>query len=171
VFLSNGPLSAFGTAMFLLTCFYWAISAQQFRVGFPALIIPSLVEPAWWVGTFYHIYRAIPFVFELRTLLDWSCNPTVLFFNEWLKLEDIWAKMCAPFSSLSPFSSFSPFSSLSGTSCNATLAGRKRPHKSRGFRSPRGVNGRVGGCCFCCLRSSSGDPSFSSLVVRREFFN
>jgi len=35
------------------------------------------------------IYRAIPFVYELRTLLDWICTPTTLIFFNWLTVEDI----------------------------------------------------------------------------------
>ena len=93
LFLEGGRLSTFETIMFILTAVYWALSAQQFRAGFPATIVPTLVKPNWFAGTVYGIYRAIPFVFELRTLLDWSCNPTVLYFGEWLKLEDVWAKM------------------------------------------------------------------------------
>eukprot|EP00656_Telonema_subtile_P001580 TRINITY_DN10692_c0_g1_i1.p1 TRINITY_DN10692_c0_g1~~TRINITY_DN10692_c0_g1_i1.p1 ORF type:complete len:854 (-),score=129.37 TRINITY_DN10692_c0_g1_i1:216-2777(-) len=34
-------------------------------------------------------YSACPFLFELRTLLDWSCAQTALTFFEWFKLEDI----------------------------------------------------------------------------------
>jgi hypothetical protein len=37
----------------------------------------------------YAIYRAIPFVYELRTLLDWTCTDTTLEFRDFLKYEDI----------------------------------------------------------------------------------
>jgi hypothetical protein len=39
------------------------------------------------------IYRAIPFVFELRTLLDWMCTRTALDVWEWFKLEEIYAAL------------------------------------------------------------------------------
>lgn len=34
-------------------------------------------------------FSAIPFVYEMRAILDWSCTPTTLRLIEWLKLEDI----------------------------------------------------------------------------------
>jgi hypothetical protein len=37
----------------------------------------------------YTMYRAFPFVFELRVLLDWACIRTSLDFYQWFKLEDI----------------------------------------------------------------------------------
>ena len=36
---------------------------------------------------------AIPFLFELRTLLDWIITDTTLTFIHWLKLEDIYANL------------------------------------------------------------------------------
>jgi hypothetical protein len=33
--------------------------------------------------------QAIPFVYELRALLDWSCTATTLSLFDWFKLEDI----------------------------------------------------------------------------------
>ncbi|GAB5357191.1 hypothetical protein AAMO2058_000352900 [Amorphochlora amoebiformis] len=91
ILLSEGNLSAFQTTLFLLCSAYWAIGALQFKLGYPPVILPSLMSTHWFMALLFNIYRAIPFVFELRTLLDWSCNDTVLFFNEWLKLEDLWA--------------------------------------------------------------------------------
>ncbi len=37
----------------------------------------------------FHVFQAIPFLFELRELLDWSCTATTLTLFDWLKLEDI----------------------------------------------------------------------------------
>lgn len=37
------------------------------------------------------LYRAIPFLYELRMLLDWTCTPTTLYLGEWIKLEDIFS--------------------------------------------------------------------------------
>jgi hypothetical protein len=41
----------------------------------------------------YTGYRAIPFVYELRTILDWTITTTTLTFYEWLKLEDVYAQL------------------------------------------------------------------------------
>jgi len=45
-------------------------------------------------------YRMIPFVFELRSVIDWTVTKTTLTFGQWLKLEDIYStnydiKSCA----------------------------------------------------------------------------
>jgi hypothetical protein len=39
------------------------------------------------------VYRAIPFVFELKTLLDFICTDTALIFKAFLKLEDLYAEL------------------------------------------------------------------------------
>ncbi|KAH7277309.1 hypothetical protein KP509_39G044800 [Ceratopteris richardii] len=41
----------------------------------------------------FRIYRALPFLFELRCILDWSCSITSLTMYDWLKLEDIYASL------------------------------------------------------------------------------
>ncbi len=42
---------------------------------------------AGWLGL--KIFAAIPFLYELRAILDWACTPTTLRLNDWFKLEDI----------------------------------------------------------------------------------
>lgn len=39
------------------------------------------------------IFRGIPFLYELKALLDWSVTPTTLTLVDWLKLEDIRASL------------------------------------------------------------------------------
>ncbi|XP_047333858.1 piezo-type mechanosensitive ion channel homolog [Impatiens glandulifera] len=41
----------------------------------------------------YRLYRALPFLYELRCVLDWSCTTTSLTMYDWLKLEDINASL------------------------------------------------------------------------------
>ncbi|CAJ2631584.1 unnamed protein product [Trifolium pratense] len=41
----------------------------------------------------FRLYRAIPFLYELRSVLDWSCTTTSLTMYDWLKLEDIHASL------------------------------------------------------------------------------
>ena len=38
-----------------------------------------------WLGML--AFNAVPFIYELRALLDWSCTPTTLTLFDWLKLE------------------------------------------------------------------------------------
>lgn len=44
----------------------------------------------WYI---YTITTGIPFVFELRHLLDWACTLTTLRFSDWLLIEDIHAAL------------------------------------------------------------------------------
>ncbi|CAN0914330.1 Piezo-type mechanosensitive ion channel homolog [Linum grandiflorum] len=41
----------------------------------------------------FRLYRALPFLYELRCVLDWSCTTTSLTMYDWLKLEDIHASL------------------------------------------------------------------------------
>ncbi|XP_073222018.1 piezo-type mechanosensitive ion channel homolog isoform X3 [Cicer arietinum] len=41
----------------------------------------------------FQLYRALPFLYELRCVLDWSCTTTSLTMYDWLKLEDIHASL------------------------------------------------------------------------------
>jgi piezo-type mechanosensitive ion channel component 1/2 len=37
-----------------------------------------------WLG--FQIFCAVPFLYELRALLDWSCTATTLTLFDWLKV-------------------------------------------------------------------------------------
>jgi hypothetical protein len=39
------------------------------------------------------VLQAVPFLYELRALLDWTCSATPLNWYQWLKLEDIRASL------------------------------------------------------------------------------
>ena len=56
---------------------------SQFYHQFPNVV-------GWWV---YAITTSIPFVFELRHLLDWACTQTTLRLVDWLVIEDIHASL------------------------------------------------------------------------------
>lgn len=38
-------------------------------------------------------FQAIPFLLELRSVLDWVCTDTTLTLYHWLKMEDIYANI------------------------------------------------------------------------------
>jgi len=95
----NAPYETLITLIFFyaLKGIYLAISAIQISYGYPQLEStqfltksddPGLIRYVIFIG-----YRAIPFVFELRTLLDWTLNKTTLTLYEYLKLEDIYAEL------------------------------------------------------------------------------
>lgn len=49
----------------------------------PRCVCPMLPPPV----------QAVPFLYELRALLDWTCSATPLNWYQWLKLEDIRASL------------------------------------------------------------------------------
>ncbi|KAL9683988.1 hypothetical protein QQ045_021419 [Rhodiola kirilowii] len=80
-------------AIFFMKAISLALQAIQIRYGLPhqstlyCQFLTSEVSYINYMG--YRIYRALPFLYELRCVLDWSCTTTSLTMYDWLKLEDI----------------------------------------------------------------------------------
>eukprot|EP00887_Chlorella_sp_A99_P004668 scaffold4.g4668.t1 len=77
----------------------FALSALQLRTGYPP---PASYGNGMGRHTFvfmrqvstlsaicFQVFMALPFLYELRQLLDWACTPTTLSLMDWMKLEDI----------------------------------------------------------------------------------
>ncbi|XP_066141198.1 piezo-type mechanosensitive ion channel component-like [Euwallacea fornicatus] len=68
---------------------YFLFSASQIRNGYPTIISYHY----FWHGyTVFHrygykIYRLIPYLLEIRCLLDWICSDSCLGFQSWFKFE------------------------------------------------------------------------------------
>lgn len=78
---------------YLIMCLYLFVSALQISYGYPPFIQTNWMTKRahhFW-GNIFRLYRALPFLYELRMLLDWTCTPTTLYLWEWIKLEDIYA--------------------------------------------------------------------------------
>ncbi|XP_031279983.1 piezo-type mechanosensitive ion channel homolog isoform X2 [Pistacia vera] len=84
-------------AIFLAKAVSLALQAIQIRCGIPhkstlyRQFLTSEVSQINYLG--YRLYRALPFLYELRCVLDWSCTSTSLTMYDWLKLEDIHASL------------------------------------------------------------------------------
>ncbi|KAK7277682.1 hypothetical protein RJT34_22697 [Clitoria ternatea] len=84
-------------AIFLAKAVSLALQAVQIRYGIPhkstlyRQFLTSEVSRINYLG--YRLYRALPFLYELRCVLDWSCTTTSLTMYDWLKLEDINASL------------------------------------------------------------------------------
>jgi hypothetical protein len=86
-FTQNGALIIF----YILVCIYFAVSAYQMRVG-----LPEIRKGSFLVNNFdtvssavYRGYLAIPFIFELRSIIDWTFATTALDVFQWIKLAQI----------------------------------------------------------------------------------
>ncbi|EDQ91516.1 uncharacterized protein MONBRDRAFT_2570, partial [Monosiga brevicollis MX1] len=77
--------------LYILKIIYFFLSANQIKSGYPDTVQRNaLLQNVTFVGwLIFVIYKAIPFLYELRMLLDWSCIPTTLDLNHWHKMEDI----------------------------------------------------------------------------------
>ena len=80
-----------------LKLLYLFFSALQIYYGFPPVETTGFQDltrhPGKYTKVLYQVYRAIPFVFELRTILDWMCTQTSLDLDETFKLEDIYTRL------------------------------------------------------------------------------
>ncbi|KAF5185871.1 Piezo-type mechanosensitive ion channel-like protein [Thalictrum thalictroides] len=80
-------------AIFLTKAISLALQAIQIRYGVHhkstlyQQFLTSKVSRINFLG--FQLYRALPFLYELRCVLDWSCTTTSLTMYDWLKLEDI----------------------------------------------------------------------------------
>nr|GMD20021.1 piezo-type mechanosensitive ion channel homolog isoform X1 [Ipomoea batatas] len=84
-------------AIYLTKTISLALQAIQIRHGIPhkstlyRQFLTSKISRVNYIG--YRLYRALPFLYELRCVLDWSCTKTSLTMYDWLKLEDINASL------------------------------------------------------------------------------
>lgn len=80
---------AAGGGLMALKLLYLMISAYQLRHGFPTFKRhdPMTSSPRW--DLVYKVYRAVPFLWEIRMLIDWTCARTTLSFKQFLRVEDV----------------------------------------------------------------------------------
>jgi hypothetical protein len=77
-------------AIYLAKAISLALQAIQIRYGIPhkstlyRQFLTSEVSRINYLG--YRLYRALPFLYELRCVLDWSCTATSLTMYDWLKV-------------------------------------------------------------------------------------
>ncbi|KAK9732624.1 hypothetical protein RND81_04G011100 [Saponaria officinalis] len=80
-------------SIYLMKAISLALQAVQIRYGIPnrgtlyQQFLTSGVSRINFLA--FRVYRALPFLHELRCVLDWSCTTTSLTMYDWLKLEDI----------------------------------------------------------------------------------
>lgn len=77
-------------AIYVTKAISLALQAIQIRYGIPhkstlyRQFLTSKVSRVNFLG--YRLYRALPFLYELRCVLDWSCTTTSLTMYDWLKV-------------------------------------------------------------------------------------
>ncbi|CAF1201689.1 unnamed protein product [Rotaria sp. Silwood1] len=78
---------------YLFKCISFGYSSTQVRLGYPKRIGGNfLMKKFNYVNQiFYRIYLLIPFLLELRTIMDWIFTRTALGLSSWLQLQDIYS--------------------------------------------------------------------------------
>uniref|UniRef100_A0A1I7VVR8 Piezo-type mechanosensitive ion channel component n=1 Tax=Loa loa TaxID=7209 RepID=A0A1I7VVR8_LOALO len=83
------------TAQFLyfIKCIYLLISAWQIRNGYPTLCAGNLITHAYGIANmiFFKLFMAIPFLFELRTVTDWTWVDTSMPLFDFFNMENFYA--------------------------------------------------------------------------------
>ncbi|XP_043064481.1 piezo-type mechanosensitive ion channel component, partial [Drosophila ficusphila] len=76
---------------YLIKCLHMLLSAYQIRCGYPKRILGNVFTKGYSLVNYiaFKIYMEIPFLYILRTMLDWVCIDTTLTVMEWIKMEDI----------------------------------------------------------------------------------
>ena len=74
---------------------YWWLSGLQIAEGYPVDIQKRWMTKSYGQIRYYlfQVYLMIPFLFELRSMLDWTIFDTTLNFFQWMTLEDIYRNL------------------------------------------------------------------------------
>jgi hypothetical protein len=83
---------AYLQVFFLLKAISFALGARQIRSGFPSEVFTnSLIFQRSDIISLaaFMTYFSIPFMYELRVLLEYACTDSALDLYDWLKLENI----------------------------------------------------------------------------------
>ncbi|XP_030385687.1 piezo-type mechanosensitive ion channel component isoform X1 [Scaptodrosophila lebanonensis] len=86
---------SFGAAahviFYMIKCLHMLLSAYQIRCGYPKRILGNVFTKSYSLFNLvaFKIFMEIPFLYILRTMLDWVCTDTTLTLMEWIKMEDI----------------------------------------------------------------------------------
>ncbi|XP_033646701.1 piezo-type mechanosensitive ion channel component 2-like [Asterias rubens] len=90
-FIDNTPAQVF----YFVKCVYFALSAYQIRCGYPTRILGNCLCKRYnYVNLFLFMgYQAIPFLKEIRMLMDWMFTDTTLSLAHWLEIEDVYSSV------------------------------------------------------------------------------
>ncbi|XP_035206569.1 piezo-type mechanosensitive ion channel component 2-like isoform X5 [Stegodyphus dumicola] len=80
---------------YFIKCIYLLLSAHQIRSGYPTRILGNFFCKKYNYANLFLFkgYMIIPFLYELRSLMDWIWTDTSMNISNWLKMEDIYANI------------------------------------------------------------------------------
>ena len=78
-----------GAALFMMKAVYLCLSGQQIRRGYPLFRRHDPITHSTNNGLLYSVYMNVPFLWDLRMMLDWTFSRTTLSFDDFVKVENI----------------------------------------------------------------------------------
>uniref|UniRef100_A0A183FVK1 Piezo_RRas_bdg domain-containing protein n=1 Tax=Heligmosomoides polygyrus TaxID=6339 RepID=A0A183FVK1_HELPZ len=80
-------------ALYVVKCLYLLVSAWQIRNGYPQLCAGNLLTHAYGLANmvFFKIFMLVPFLFELRTAIDWTWTDTSMPLFDFFNMENFYA--------------------------------------------------------------------------------
>uniref|UniRef100_A0A8C5MRH4 Piezo non-specific cation channel R-Ras-binding domain-containing protein n=1 Tax=Leptobrachium leishanense TaxID=445787 RepID=A0A8C5MRH4_9ANUR len=80
---------------YFVKCIYFTLSAYQIRCGYPTRILGNFLTKKYnHVNLFlFQGFRMVPFLVELRAVMDWVWTDTTLSLSNWMCVEDIYANI------------------------------------------------------------------------------
>ncbi|XP_074046911.1 piezo-type mechanosensitive ion channel component 2-like [Macrotis lagotis] len=78
---------------YLGKCIYFGLSAYQIKCGYPNRILGNFLTKNFnFINLFlFQGFRIVPFLLELRAVMDWIWTNTALSLSSWICLEDLYA--------------------------------------------------------------------------------
>uniref|UniRef100_G3PWG6 Piezo type mechanosensitive ion channel component 2 n=1 Tax=Gasterosteus aculeatus TaxID=69293 RepID=G3PWG6_GASAC len=78
---------------YFVKCVYFGLSAYQIRCGYPTRVLGNFLTKSHnYVNLFlFQGFRLVPFLTELRAVMDWVWTDTSLSLSSWICVEDIYA--------------------------------------------------------------------------------
>ncbi|XP_044597083.1 piezo-type mechanosensitive ion channel component isoform X3 [Cotesia glomerata] len=80
---------------YIIKCFYLLLAAYQLRLGYPTRILGNFLCKKYNIVNYclFKGFMLIPFLFELRAVMDWIWTDTSMTVMDWFKMEDIFASI------------------------------------------------------------------------------
>ncbi|KAM6918193.1 piezo-type mechanosensitive ion channel component 2 [Xenentodon cancila] len=78
---------------YFVKCIYFALSAYQIRCGYPTRVLGNFLTKSYNYANLFLFqgFRLVPFLTELRAVMDWVWTDTSLSLSSWICVEDIYA--------------------------------------------------------------------------------
>ncbi|XP_018407088.1 PREDICTED: piezo-type mechanosensitive ion channel component [Cyphomyrmex costatus] len=80
---------------YMVKCFYLLLAAYQLRQGYPTRILGNFLCKKYSIVNYvlFKGFMLVPFLFELRAVMDWIWTDTSMTIMDWFKMEDVFASI------------------------------------------------------------------------------